>query len=197
MMLNVTGTVLGAYLLGSIPFGLLYSLYIAGEDLRTEGSGNIGATNVLRNFGWPAGTLTLLLDAGKGAGPSYLAVRFFPDRPAAWILVGGAAILGHVFPLYLGFDGGKGVATSAGVFGVLLPLPLVVGLAAFGIVVGLTRYMSAGSLTGALLLPLSGWYLYGYDHPVVIGAWVLAGMIYWRHRENIRRLWHGEEKTFL
>lgn len=189
--------VTGAYLIGAIPFGLLYSLYVEREDLRTEGSGNIGATNVLRNFGWAPGIFTLLLDAAKGALPSYLALRFFPDDPLIWILVGAAAIVGHIFPVYLGFDGGKGVATSAGVFGVLLPIPLIVGLTGFGVMVGLTRYMSVGSLTGALLLPASGCYLYGYEHPVVVGAWVLAAVVYWRHRENIRRLVRGEESTFL
>ncbi|MFB6344156.1 MAG: glycerol-3-phosphate 1-O-acyltransferase PlsY [bacterium] len=187
----------GAYLIGAIPFGLLYSLYVEREDLREEGSGNIGATNVLRNFGWPAGVITLLLDAAKGAVPSYAALTMFPGDPRIWIFVGGSAILGHVFPVYLGFDGGKGVATSAGVFAVLLPLPLAVGLTGFFLAVGITRYMSVGSLIGALLLPGYGTYLYGFTHPTVLGAWVLAFVVYWRHRGNIRRLLNGEEETFL
>lgn len=197
MKAETIGFIVGAYLIGAIPFGLLYSLYVEGEDLRKEGSGNIGATNVLRNFGWIPGVTTLLLDASKGAVPSYLALQFFDSEPLIWILVGAASIVGHMFPVYLGFDGGKGVATSAGVFGVLLPIPLLIGLTGFGLMVATTRYMSVGSLTGALLLPVSGCYFHGYSHPVVLGAWVLAAGVYWRHRENIRRLWRGEESTFL
>jgi glycerol-3-phosphate acyltransferase PlsY len=186
-----------SYLSGSVPFGLLYSRFLEREDVRKKGSGNIGATNIIRNFGWSPGLLVLLLDALKGAFPVYLTVQLFPEDPLIWILVGGVAIGGHVFSVFLYFDGGKGVATSAGVFAVLMPQALLVTLAIFGLVVGTTRYMSAGSLTAALVLPLTGGYLHGFDHPVVIGAGILAAVVYWQHRENIKRLARGEEETFF
>lgn len=182
------------FLSGSIPFGLIYSLYIEKDDLREKGSGNIGATNVLRNFGWPPGLLILMLDALKGGLPVILGMNYFGES-SIWIAGGILAILGHVYSPFLSFDGGKGVATSAGVFSVLLPVPLMIALGGFGIVVGLTRYMSAGSLTGALLLPLIGGYFKGFGDPVILGAWLLAIVVIWRHRENIQRIIKGEEKT--
>lgn len=186
-----------SYLAGSVPFGLLYSRYVQGEDVRAKGSGNIGATNVIRNFGWTPGILVLSLDALKGALPVYLAVQLVPGGPLSWILVGAAAIVGHVFSVFLYFCGGKGVATSAGVFAVLMPRALLIALLVFAVVVGMARYMSAGSLTAALVLPASGGYFYGYGHPVVIGAFVLAAVVYWQHRENIIRLIRGEEEPFF
>lgn len=186
-----------SYLAGSVPFGLLYSRFIEREDVREKGSGNIGATNVIRNFGWAPGVLVLLLDALKGALPVYLTVQLLPENPLSWILVGAAAIVGHVFSVFLYFDGGKGVATSAGVFAVLMPRALLVTLLIFAVVVATSRYMSAGSLSAAFVLPALGAYLHGYRHPVVIGASILAVVVYWQHRENIRRLVRGEEETFF
>ncbi len=186
-----------SYLAGSVPFGLLYSRYIEGQDVREKGSGNIGATNVIRNFGWTPGVLVLLLDALKGALPVYLTVQLVPETPLTWILIGASAIVGHVFSVFLYFDGGKGVATSAGVFAVLVPRAMLISLLVFTCVVGISRFMSAGSLTAALVLPVSGGYLHGYDHPGVVGASVLALVVYWQHRKNIRRLIRGEEETFF
>lgn len=188
---------LGAYLIGSIPFGYLYSRFVEGVDVRSQGSGNIGATNVLRNFGWVPGVTVLLLDALKGVLPVYATTTLLSGDHLTGILVGAAAILGHVFSVFLYFGGGKGVATSAGVFAVLAPQALVLSLAVFAPVVGLTRYMSAGSLAGALTLPLAGGYFLGPTDPIVLGAWVLTAMVYWQHRENIKRLIRGEEETFF
>ena len=188
---------LGTYLVGSIPFGYLYSRYVEGVDVRSQGSGNIGATNVLRNFGWLPGVSVLLLDALKGALPVSLAMSLLPGDHLTWILVGASAILGHVLSIFLYFEGGKGVATSAGVFAVLTPQALVIALAVFAPVVGVTRYMSAGSLTGALTLPLAAGYFLEPTDPIVLGAWVLTIMVYWQHRANIKRLVRGEEETFF
>lgn len=188
---------LGTYLVGSIPFGYLYSRFVEGVDVRSQGSGNIGATNVLRNFGWLPGVSVLFLDALKGALPVYLAITLLPGDHLTWIMVGAAAILGHVLSIFLYFEGGKGVATSAGVFAVLTPEALVIALAVFAPVVGLTRYMSAGSLTGALTLPLVAGYFLEPTDPIVLGGWVLTVMVYWQHRENIKRLIRGEEEPFF
>jgi glycerol-3-phosphate acyltransferase PlsY len=189
--------VLGGYLSGSIPFGLIYSTLFEESDLREHGSGNIGATNVLRNFGWTPGILVLLLDVSKGAGPVLIASSIFPERPVIAVLAGVSAIIGHIYPIFLGFDGGKGVATSAGVFAVLIPIPFVSAIAVFALGVGLTRYMSVGSLAGAVALPLAGTYWYGIFHPAVSAAGALALMVFWQHRENIQRLINGNEETFF
>lgn len=190
--------VLLGYLSGAIPFGYVYSVYVRGENIREHGSGNIGATNILRTFGWLPGLTTLLLDGLKGAIPAGLAFYvLFPEQLGLALLVGAAAILGHIYPVYLGFSGGKGVATSAGVFLTLAPVETAIALAVFSLGVGLTRYMSVGSLLGALTLPVISTVWYGYNDPLTIGSGLLAAMIFWRHRENIGRLIKGEEHTFF
>ncbi len=131
-----------AYLLGAIPFGMLITLLVAKRDVRAVGSGNIGATNVARAAGRTAGIVTLLLDAAKGALAAYVGLRWF--GPTGGMLLGGAAFLGHVFPVYLGFRGGKGVATGLGVFTVLVPVSAPVGLVTYGVVPALTRVRAWG-----------------------------------------------------
>jgi len=185
------------YLLGGVPFGLLYSRLRKREDIRDYGSGNVGATNVLRTYGWAPGLITLLLDVLKGMLPVYLVLAWAPGNQGLAVAAGAAAVVGHVYPVYLGFDGGKGVATSTGVFVLLAPRALGVCLLLFLIGVGLTRYMSAGSLLGAASFPLVGAYLYGPLAPVTAGATVVVALIIWRHRENLRRLWRGEEHPFF
>jgi len=193
----------GSYLVGSIPFGLLYSKTFESTDLRSEGSGNIGATNVIRNFGWTPGFLVLALDASKGAIPVYGAMVTVPETTMVqdvawfWVLTGIVAILGHIYSVFLGFSGGKGVATSAGVFAVLIPESLLAALLVFGVGVGITRYMSVGSLSGALALPLVAGYFHGFASPPVLAAWILTTVVYWQHSENIKRLLRGEEDTFF
>ncbi|MGM0380843.1 MAG: glycerol-3-phosphate 1-O-acyltransferase PlsY [bacterium] len=188
--------VVAAYLIGAIPFGLLYSLYIGREDIRKKGSGNIGATNVLRNFGWLPGLITLFLDISKGALP-VLGALYFIDSPAYLpVITGVAAIFGHVYPVYLKFSGGKGVATSAGVFMVLAPVPLLVAVAVFLLMVVITRYVSAGSISAAVALPVGCGLYGGLFEPVSFAALILGLVVVWRHRSNIKKLWHGEEDQF-
>ncbi len=188
--------VLTGYLIGAIPFGLIYSLYIAGEDVRTKGSGNIGATNVRRSFGWLPGLTTLFLDMAKGAGPVYLALYFLETGEIIAVLTGAAAIIGHVYPVYLKFSGGKGVATSAGVFLVLAPLPLLGAVLIFLLAVAISRYVSVGSILAAAAFPLGCALYSGPYQPVSAAALVIGFVIIWRHRSNIKNLYHGKEGKF-
>jgi glycerol-3-phosphate acyltransferase PlsY len=180
-----------AYLLGAVPFGMLVVRARGGTDLRRLGSGNIGATNVLRTAGKGAAALTLLGDVGKGAAAVAIG-RVVGAAPAVLALMGLAAVLGHVFPVTLGFRGGKGVATTLGA--VLVAMPAVGGLLLliWLIVAGLTRYSSLSALLAALALPLLAWLLDGRQVMVLLGAALLV-LILIRHRENIRRLWQGTE----
>ncbi len=196
------GIALAAYLVGAVPFGYLLGR-LAGKDVRAEGSRNIGATNVVRVCGWRWGALALALDACKGFAPVWgvgLGVmggvpQAGPARAQALAAV--AAVLGHTFPVYLKFRGGKGVATSAGALAALMPGALAMGLGAFVLAVAATRYVSVGS-TAAVLGVLVGAHLlspapYGEDLPRTMLAWLLAVLVVVRHRANYARLWHGTE----
>jgi len=193
--------VAAAYLLGSIPFGLIIGR-ARGVDIRKTGSCNIGATNVMRSVGKGWGVLTLLLDALKGYLPAaafpFLLQRMalMPEAPA-WLKIacGCGAILGHNFPLYLGFKGGKGVATSAGVLIGIAPAALLIGLAAFALVFGISRYVSLGSIIAALVIPPAGAMLYWRQEGPLVPAvlTVLAILVIWRHKANIIRLLNGTE----
>ena len=159
-----------AYLLGSIPFGLLVAHVLGGKDVRKAGSGNIGATNVSRVAGPFAGILTLLLDAAKGA-VAVLAAARLTEGSATWMIVAGLlALLGHCYPLWLHFRGGKGVATAAGIFLVLSPLAMFSALAVFILVVVFWRFVSLGSLAAAAAIPLLMYFLWAPHHapPLVI-----------------------------
>ncbi len=186
-----------AYLVGSIPTALLVARPF-GLDPRQHGSRNLGATNVARLLGKKWGLVTLLGDMGKGIIPMLLAKHLFSGEPQAASLVAGAgffAFLGHLFPLYLGFRGGKGVATAAGVFLVLCPLAIVIDILVFILVVRFTGYVSVGSLLVAALTPL----LVRIFCPEPAYFWVclaMAVLIWIRHQANIRRLLRGEEKTW-
>lgn len=183
----VPGLLLAAYLFGGIPFGLLLGKYVGGVDVRAIGSGNIGATNVARSAGKTLGVVTLLLDACKGAAPVLLA-RYVFDQPAQVVsAVGVAAVVGHVFPVYLRFRGGKGVATGLGVFLALTPLASLVALLVFVAVFGLTKMVSPGSLAAAIALVGAIAYL-GEPRPVLVAALAVTGLIFIRHTGNIRRL---------
>jgi glycerol-3-phosphate acyltransferase PlsY len=188
-----------AYAVGSIPFAYLAGA-AAGVDLRTQGSGNLGATNVFRVLGWKIGILVFLADALKGAIPVLLLPPRIqaPGDPVLWALACGvAAILGHVRPLYLGFrKGGKGVATAAGVFCALAPLPMLITFAAFVAIVLGTGYVSLGSLAAAALLPVLLFATHGATSPLFIVSVVIACFVYWTHRANIGRLRRGEEHRF-
>ena len=180
-----------AYLAGSVPFGLLIARLKGNVDLRRVGSGNIGATNVLRAVGKGAAALTLIGDIGKGAAAVMLARGL---GASSWVLaaVALAAVLGHLFPIFLGFRGGKGVATTLGV--VLAAMPAVGGLLilVWLLVAVAWRYSSLAALAAAVALPALAWLLDGRPVMVLFGV-LLAALIFWRHRENIERLRHGAE----
>ena len=188
-----------SYAAGSIPFAYLAGA-AAGVDLRKQGSGNLGATNVFRVLGWKVGILVFLADALKGALPVLLLPPRIvaPGDPVLWALgCGIAAIVGHVRPLYLGFrKGGKGVATAAGVFFALAPLPMLITFAVFVAIVLGTGYVSLGSLVAALLLPALLLITRGADSPLFIVSVVIACFVFWTHRANIGRLRRGEEHRF-
>jgi glycerol-3-phosphate acyltransferase PlsY len=189
-----------AYLLGSIPFGLLLTKLFGGGDVRKAGSGNIGATNVARVAGPLPGILTLLLDAAKGAAAVWLAA-LFSNESATWMMIAAlAALIGHCFPVWLKLRGGKGVATAAGVFLVLSPLALLGSAIVFVLVVGFWRYVSLGSISAAAAMPLLVYLLWAPHHApplaVTFGALAAAGLIIYKHDANIQRLVEGEEPKF-
>ncbi len=189
-----------AYLLGSIPFGLLLGKLFGAADVRKAGSGNIGATNVLRVAGPLAGMLTLLLDAAKGALAVFLAARF-SNESATWMMIAGLCVMaGHCFPIWLGFRGGKGVATAAGVFLVLCPLAFLGAAILFVLVVLYWRFVSLGSLSAAAAMPLLIYFLWAPHHApphmVTFGTLAATLLIVYKHDGNIQRMVQGDEPKF-
>lgn len=192
------GLVLAAYLLGSVPFAFLVVKSQSGVDIRSVGSGNVGATNVLRTAGTAAAAAVLALDVGKGAAA--VAVGRVLDAPPA--VLGAcalAAVLGHVFPVFLGFRGGKGVATAAGAIGAMSPAPMLAAVVVFGVTVAWKRYVSLGSMLAVASFPLFAYLFgkFGWMDPMpsvlLVGSTVAAGLILMRHTENVRRLAEGRE----
>jgi glycerol-3-phosphate acyltransferase PlsY len=188
-----------SYLAGSIPFAAIAGR-MRGVDLRKHGSGNLGATNVFRVLGWKIGIVVFLADALKGALPVLLLPPRIgsPHDPLLWAIgCGIAAIVGHVRPIFLGLRrGGKGVATAAGVFFALAPIPMAVTFAVFvGVVLG-TGYVSLGSLVCAVLLPALILLQAGARSPLFVVSVVVALFVFWTHRSNIGRLRRGEEHRF-
>ncbi len=182
-----------AYLLGGIPFGYLLVRLKTGQDVRAMGSGNIGATNVARTSGKLIGIGTLVLDIGKGWLAVWLMARFGSGEPMHLALAGLAVVLGHAFPVFLKFEGGKAVASFVGAFFYLAPLPMLAITIVFGATVWRTRYVSLGSILGAALVPLAIWMI---DHSSdwIVGAALVGGwFIIWRHRGNLARLRAGTE----
>jgi glycerol-3-phosphate acyltransferase PlsY len=189
-----------AYLLGSIPFGLIVGKLFGRGDVRKEGSGNIGATNVSRVAGPLAGILTLLLDGAKGAAAVLAAGRYSNDS-AMWMVIAGlAALVGHCFPVWLKFKGGKGVATAAGVYLALCAPAFLGGLILFLLTTGFSRYVSLGSVAAAVAMPLLMYFLWAPHHapPLVItlGALAVALLIVYKHDGNLQRLVQGTEPRF-
>jgi glycerol-3-phosphate acyltransferase PlsY len=190
-----------AYLLGSVPFGYLLVRFIRHEDIRAVGSGNIGATNVLRSGAKGLGIATLLLDCLKGTLAVLLAFQLARhaglDREQAFDLASAAAVaatLGHTFPVWLGFRGGKGVATALGVFLVLSPRSVLVALLLFVAVVGFTRFVSLASMAAAASIPVSAGLLLSSRSPAVLAAFLgLPLLVIVKHQANIRRLLAGTE----
>jgi glycerol-3-phosphate acyltransferase PlsY len=189
-----------AYLLGSIPFGLLLGKLFAGTDVRRLGSGNIGATNVARAVGPAAGLFTLLLDAGKGWLAVCIAGRPAHGTASLMAVAGLLALLGHCFPVWLRFKGGKGVATAAGVFAALCPAAMVAAMIFFILVAGFWRYVSLGSLAAAAAIPLLVYLLWAprFAPPeiVTLSSLGIASLVIFQHRGNIGRLARGEEPKF-
>ena len=192
--------VAGAYLLGSIPFGLLVARLAGAGDVRRSGSGNIGATNVARTAGAFAGVLTLLLDAAKGAVPVWAAARYTHQNALWMMLAGFAALLGHCFPVWLRFKGGKGVATAAGVFAMLSPAALLGGIIVFLLVAMLWKYVSLASISAAASMPLLVYFLWAPHHApphaITFGTLVIAILVAFKHDANIQRLIEGTEPRF-
>lgn len=186
-----------SYLVGAIPFGLVIGK-MAGKDVRLEGSKNIGATNVSRVLGKKLGFLTLLCDSLKGFIPMLVASSFLPETDSKEIIVclsGLMGVLGHMFPVYLGFKGGKGVATGLGVFLFLSAPAIGISLLVFVASVFFSGFVSVGSLLASALMPL--WlFLLGSSATTIITAACLALLIWVKHRENISRLIKGEEKSW-
>jgi len=180
------------YLAGSVPFGLIVTKLVAKKDVRAEGSGNIGATNVARVAGKKLGALVLFLDALKAALPVLLAVRLFPAAYPLHAGVGFAAFLGHVFPVWLRFEGGKGVATALGSLAVLLPESAAIGFVVWGAIVLVTRVSSVGSLVGGLCAIVAAFFTGRPLEHALLGVVLLLSMV-WTHRGNIQRLVQKKE----
>jgi acyl phosphate:glycerol-3-phosphate acyltransferase len=186
--------VLGGYLLGSLPFGYWLVRIFRGEDIRAQGSGNTGATNVVRLYGRRLGATVALLDMAKGFTAAMLGV--WAGGALVGVLAGAAAMLGHARPVFLGFrKGGKMVATAGGAAFALVPLAALTCLAVWLVFFFLTRYASVASIATALALPLFAW-LYGDPWPVLVFAGVGAAAIVFLHRHNVRRLLAGTEHRF-
>jgi glycerol-3-phosphate acyltransferase PlsY len=191
-MTTLAAVLAGAYLFGSVPFSFLVARRFGVRDVRRAGSGNVGATNVMRVAGKTAGALAFLLDSSKGAAAALLAQAFEPTGALApWAAV--AAVVGHVYPVWLRFRGGKGVATGAGALLPLAPLPTLAALLLFGLTLALFRYVSVASIASSLALAAA---LFALPVPRAT-AWAaaaVAALIVWRHRENLARLRDGSER---
>ena len=197
-MILQTTLILAAYLVGAIPFGLLIGRF-AGADVRREGSGNIGATNVSRVLGKKLGFLTLVCDVAKGFLPVWTAAHLLPsttaNRELMVVSCGLAAVVGHMFPLYLQFKGGKGVATALGVFLALSPWSILISVGIFIGAVAASGYVSVGSLAASALIPLWLWIL-GESSVILMVAAVIVALIWCKHGSNIGRLLRHEEKSW-
>ncbi|PYU72999.1 MAG: acyl-phosphate glycerol 3-phosphate acyltransferase [Acidobacteria bacterium] len=189
-----------AYLLGSIPFGLLLAKLLGVADVRKAGSGNIGATNVARVVGPLAGIFTLVFDTAKGATAVWLAGRV-TDESATWMMIAAfVVLLGHCFPVWLKFKGGKGVATALGVFLALCPLAAVSALVLFVLCVAYWRFVSLGSIAAAAAMPLLIYFLWAPRHapPIIVdvGTLAIALLVIYKHDGNLQRLVEGTEPRF-
>lgn len=196
MTLHLAGAVVIAYLLGGIPFGYLFVRLAFGKDIRSMGSGNIGATNVHRSAGGKAGVAVLLLDIAKGFFAVWIAALLNPGSPLALSLAAVAVMIGHAFPLFLRFKGGKAVACFIGAFLYIAPLAIAAVLLIFVLVVAVTKYISLGSIIAALLFPLAVWLILHPPSPIVWASLFSGLFIVYRHKANIQRLSGGTENVF-
>jgi glycerol-3-phosphate acyltransferase PlsY len=181
------------YLLGSIPFAYLLARRHRGIDLRVAGSGNVGAANLLRTTTKKIGVSAMALDVGKGVASVLVARQIDPGGATGPAVAGIAAVLGHIYPVWLGFRGGKGVATTCGVFSILAPQATAIATLVFLALVWWTRYISLGSVAGSVLLaPLA--YVFGAPEVTVIAAVIVAAIVIHRHRSNLKRVFAGIER---
>jgi acyl phosphate:glycerol-3-phosphate acyltransferase len=205
-MVTLFAVLIGSYLLGSVPFGYLAGR-LAGIDIRKVGSGNVGATNVVRVLGKRYGYPVFAFDFLKGFGAVMIAMLMTPERSPEWnssetfgILAAVSSVLGHLYPPWLKFKGGKGVATSAGALLALTPVATLIGISIWIIVFWLTRYVSVASLTAAGVLPIVllviTWHDQNNGKPLVIASVCVAAVVIWRHRSNLSRLMRGTEPRF-
>ena len=185
-----------AYLLGSIPFGYVLTRLTTGRDVRASGSGNIGATNVLRTAGKKLGIATLALDILKGVVAVAL-TEWLTAGDLTWMALAALAVsAGHVFPVFLNFKGGKAVATFAGAFGYLMPLPLLGTLIIFILAVAVTKHISAGSVLGAMMFPLGAWIILHPSAVEMLAILIACALIVYRPKANMDRIRLGTESVF-
>lgn len=205
-MVILTAVLIGSYFVGSVPFGYLAGR-LAGIDIRKVGSGNVGATNVVRVLGKRYGYPVFALDVSKGFAAVMISMLMAPGRPPEWnspeifgILAAISSVLGHLYPPWLKFKGGKGVATSAGALLALTPVATLIGVAIWIIVFSLTRYVSLASITAAVILPIVILVIGPHDRhngkPLVYSSVCVAAVVIWRHRSNLSRLIRGTEPRF-
>jgi acyl phosphate:glycerol-3-phosphate acyltransferase len=205
-MVTSAAVLIGSYLLGSIPFGYLAGRLV-GIDIRQAGSGNVGATNVVRVLGKKYGYPVFALDVSKGFGAVKIAMLMAPGRSPEWnwpeifgILAAISSVLGHLYPAWLNFKGGKGVATSAGALFALTPVATLIGVAIWIIVFWLTRYVSLASIIAAVVLPIVILAVRSYHQnngkSLVYSSACVAAVVIWRHRSNLSRLMRGTEPRF-
>ncbi len=198
-VVRIAGALVAAYFIGAIPFALVIGKRFYGVDVREHGSGNLGATNVLRVLGAKAALATFGLDIAKGAAAVGVAVLVHPpgisETAHDWVLIGAmiAAVLGHSYSPYVRFTGGKGVATAAGALLVITPLAWPILFGTFVLVIYITRIVSLGSIVIALEFPVLMLLLYGDRIAFVALSFLAAALVIWRHRANIGRIWRGEE----
>lgn len=201
MFIGILSIVTAAYLLGSVPTGYLLVRFFLHRDIRSSGSGNIGATNVLRSGGKGLGAATFLLDMLKGCSAvwlgGFLGAMLLPGTPmrSAQALAALIAVLGHIYPVWLRFKGGKGVATGFGVFLVSAPWAALAAIAVFAVVFAITRYVSLASILGAACFPVFAWYMVSGPKPALYIAvqTIVALIIILKHHQNVRRLLSGTE----
>lgn len=192
-MLNIAIAVVASYLIGALPTGYLLAR-LRGLDIRNHGSGGTGATNILRALGWKSAVVTGLVDVGKGVAGVALGLWAgggFGHWALALTII--AAVAGHAWPVYIGFRGGKSVATALGIVFWLAPVPTAIGLTVFVACVGLTRFVSLGSIIGTLTVCLQVLVGSAYEWPVKLGVLGVTAIVIWRHHENIGRLLAGNE----
>jgi len=195
-MITAGAWLLLSYLIGAVPTSYLAGRLFKGIDLRERGSRNLGATNVYRVLGWKYAIPVALVDVAKGAVPVWVAGARGPGIPLFPLYCGVAAVVGHVFSVFVGLKGGKGVATASGVVLALAPKALLASLVVWGALVWLTGYVSVGSVVSAALFPVAAYFLEGARGGVLIIEAALAAFLVWKHRANLRRLARGTENRF-